>query len=427
LIDIDHDTLKLYDQYVSQAEKEYKLDDPQKSIDIASDEHVSTFTFGKSPFDSLKIDPKFEKVRSKWRSGISGKEASGSSGRLLDKIADKYYTKYEEQQVQKGLPVSFTEQEFATFFKDQSRTEHNPITVEKQEELIDKSIDGLWSNYQGDKGVKVSRQIRGMKGAQNRLRALLKENPQDSATIQALLDPSKKRIEEFEKELYKKPEVIAPDSLAIQKRAGQILLSEEIGKDVAKMPADEIDYYRSLPDAEKFVDKEDLPNDTVGKYVSTLFKGERRPWSEMNASVTKDFNGANINKARSMIASRMIRAYRQDVQPAEEVKEKVLNKQAKNLVKLTKPKTVKAPPPILHKDVPPTMENLYLEDLYMKDQSRIPEGTLLKLKPKYKYGYKVSYQNGNPTFKLIVDGSEKAMTDETQKEAMGLYEKELNK
>ena len=113
--------------------------------------------------------------------------------------------------------------------------------------------------------------------------------------------------------------------MAIQKRAGQILLSEEIGKDVAKMPADEIDYYRSLPDAEKFVDKEELPDDNVGKYVSKLFLGnERRPWSEMNASVTGAFDGTDINKARSMIASRMIRAYRQDVKPAEEAKDRVI-------------------------------------------------------------------------------------------------------
>ena len=82
-------------------------------------------------------------------------------------------------------------------------------------------------------------------------------------------------------------------------------------------------------------------------------------------------------------------------------------------------------------NIPPlTEKELFINIQVDKPVQEYPvqPGTLLKLKPKYKYGYEVSYdQYGNPTFKLMVDGREKAMTDATRKEAMGLYEKELTK
>lgn len=411
---VDKDIKDSYNKSLTDAENEFAYDSGETQALNNSVAHADTISFSPDHPVAFTIQHSkgYQQYLAKLKSSIKEK-GKGSAGVLLHEIGTTFAKRYAVSTGKVKDP-----KEFIDFFQKEIGITAKPIGQTVKKEAIKTKAKENLKNYKTDWRSKDIERLDSLSAARERANQFVETIASDSdkKLVSNLMYGSKKKIKKLEKELYKKPEVIAPDSLAIQKRAGQILLSEEIGKDVAKMSTDEIDYYRSLPDAEKFVDKEKLPDDNVGKYVSTLFKGkERRPWSEMNASVTGAFDGTDINKARSMIASRMIRAYRQDVQPAEEAKEKVLDKEAKKLVKLTRPTTVKAPPPIAMSYGQPA-------------NNIIEPGTVLKQNEGYGYGYKVSYdKNGDPVFTYVRRGKVKEgpLNEAQQAEAMSIYNRRL--
>ena len=413
---VDKDIKESYDKSLIDAEDEFAYDSGETQALNNSVAHADTISF--VPSDSVDFtimkSKGYQPYLAKLKSSIKEK-GKGSAGVLLHEIGTTFADRYEVSTGKRKDP-----KEFIDLFQKEIGITAKPIGQTVKKEAIKSKAKENLKNYKTDWRSKDIERLDSLSATRERANQFVETIASDSdkKLVSNLMYGSKKKIKKLEKELYKKPEVIAPDSLAIQKRAGQILLSEEIGKDVAKMPADEIDYYRSLPDAEKFVDKEKLPNDTVGKYVSKFFLGkERRPWSEMNASVTNDFNGTDINKARSMIASRMIRAYRQEQQPAEEAKIKAIDKQAKNIVAQTKSTTVKAPPPIAMSYGQPA-------------NNIIKSGTVLKQNEEYGYGYKVSYdKDGNPVFTYVRRGEERKgpLNEDQQAEALSIYNRRLDR
>ena len=132
------------------------------------------------------------------------------------------------------------------------------------------------------------------------------------------------RIKEIQEELKKTGTAYNYED--VQRRAGEILLRQEAEQKMRDLPADEVEYLESLPEAFKYEKEDSLKgHGAMGVLVDTIVdEKQKKPWPDLLKRIKREAkDDTQYKQGVSMMASRILRATKA-AQGVEEVKEKAI-------------------------------------------------------------------------------------------------------
>ena len=200
---------------------------------------------------------------------------------------------------------------------------------------MEASIDSEWEQNPSNKEVPtdVGQSIRRI---ENRVKKLKDKAPTSVKKYieEAGYDLSeeasiKGKIGKYEKQLEESP-FPSYDYGDVQKRAGEILISQDVAEKIKSMTPEDVAYFKSMPGALKYADKEDISKigkmgDIVQKLMALEVQKEPPKRSSYGALLEKIKGSVETEEegslAASLITSRILRAAK-SAMDAEDAKEK---------------------------------------------------------------------------------------------------------
>ena len=140
---------------------------------------------------------------------------------------------------------------------------------------------------------------------------------------------AKAKLKKYEEQLEKSP-FPSYDYGDVQKRAGEILISQDVAEKIKSMTPEDVAYFKSMPGALKYADKEDISKigkmgDIVQKLMALEVQKEPPKRSSYGALLEKIKGSVETEEegslAASLITSRILRAAK-SAMDAEDAKEK---------------------------------------------------------------------------------------------------------
>lgn len=204
---------------------------------------------------------------------------------------------------------------------------------------MEASIDAEWKNNPSNKEVPrdVGKSIRRI---ENRIKKLKDKAP---TSVKKYIEEAgydlgeeasiKGKIGKYEKQLEESP-FPSYDYGDVQKRAGEILISQDVAEKIKSMSPEDVAYFKSMPGALKYADKEDISKigrmgGIVQKLMAIEVEKEPEKRSSYGALLEKIKDSVKTeeegNLAASLITSRILRAAKSALD-AEEDKSNVLKR-----------------------------------------------------------------------------------------------------
>ena len=217
------------------------------------------------------------------------------------------------------------------------------IDQSEAEKEMEASIDAEWKQNPSNKQVPrdVGRSIRRI---ENRIKKLKDKAP---TSVKKYIEEAgydlgeeasiKGKIRKYEEQLDKSP-FPSYDYGDVQKRAGEILISQDVAEKIKSMSPEDVAYFKSMPGALKYADKEDISKiGSIGSFVQKLMAAEvdKQPdqrssygalLEKIKGSVKTEEEGS---LAASLITSRILRAAKSALD-AEKIKSNALKQETES-------------------------------------------------------------------------------------------------